>query len=155
MGACFWFSAASFPIPSKPTPLENQKHTHGGVFLVFAGFPRLHLPAACPLPPTSPSTGMPDTPTCLPSPLLPAKHGKRAHVALFLCLALLHLSPPAEHEKRANTSMLVCSLCSVLPVHPPFTPDTENTPMWVCSLVFSPPSSSLLVTALLGKFLFR
>jgi len=34
----FCVSLASLPIPSKPTPLENQKHAHRGVFLVFGGF---------------------------------------------------------------------------------------------------------------------
>jgi len=245
-------------LPSPLPPANHEKHTAWGVFLVF-GMLRTQKPqshscfsysvASLPPPSNLPHPlGMPDTPTCLPSPPLPAKHGKCAHVTCFSCLALLHLSPPAENEKHAqcgaffvfsttcavpltpsafplvldmvlhppscrtwkahpdgcafhvrrtlcfpscvehreHTHVCGCVLCvrrslflcphvkhgqhthvSVLfvfgapfatplasnngehthvgvfsvfgaPCAPPFAPDTENTPMWVCSLVFSP-----------------
>ena len=86
------------------------------------------------------------------------EHRQHTHMSVLFMFGAPFAFPLASNME--NTPTMVCSLCLVLPVHPPFAPDTENTPIWMCSLVFSPcphcasPSSSLLVTAFLGKFLF-
>ena len=147
-----------FPLP----PAKHEKHTTWGVFLVFG---MLHVRVfcvlwlACPSLQPPPSTGdarhahVSPFPSP-PGPPLPAKHKKWAHVACFSCLALLYLSPPAENEKSAQCgAFFVFSTCAapLTPSASPLTPlasrlalNTENTPMWVCSLCsahsISPPS---------------
>ena len=106
--------------------------------------------ASVPLPPSSPihwgCQTHPRVSFPLPSPPLPAKHEKQAHVACFSCLALLHLSPPAEHEKRTQCGTFFVFSTRAAPLTPsasPLAPNTEITQMGVFS-VFGTPLASCL-----------
>ena len=83
------------------------------------------------------------------------EHGQHTHVSVLFVFGAPFASPLASNTENSPT--LVCSLCSVLPLQPP-SHRTQKTHPCGCVLWCSVPlclPSSLLVTTLLGKFLFR
>ena len=147
-----------------------------GAFFVFSTRAAPLMPSVFPL---VPDTAHPLHPPSRPFFLSCVEHREHTHVGCVLCVRrALFLRPCVEHGQHTHVSVLfvfgapfasplasntensptlVCSLYSVLPMQPP-SHRTQKTHPCGCVLWCSVPlclPSSLLVTTLLGKFLFR
>jgi len=145
-------------------PAENEKCAQCGAFFVFSTCAAPLTPSASPLVPLASRLVSNTENTCgcvlcvwRALFLCPrVEHRQHTHVSVLFVFGTPCASPLTSNT--SNTPTLVCSLCSVLPVHPP-SHWTQKTHPCECVLWCSVPTHIflflLVTTTLLGKFLFR